>query len=181
TAELQPIRAPDGLNAAVGGCSWRGAASDVLRVVLYQDALVVERATGDVLEFADQTASGNSGIVLDVKTSWIHTSGFAGFKRLYKLGVQGKRIDTGGMTYVIQYDTDGTYDGDSPAAQTIAVSSPAPAYQELRPRVQKVSAVRLRVYETTPATTNNVALTGITMEIGTKKGPRRVPATQIAS
>lgn len=166
----------------VDGCSWKGD-GESLHVALAQGAILIERRSNSgALEYADQTAGGNLSVPLDVTTSWIHLAGIAGYQRTRSIGVQTERFNDGAIHVDIEYDRDGSYSGQAIEPSTYDWNNPAPAYLRIRPREQKVTGMRLRIYETSGvASTENVAIIALVFDVGLKPGLRRVADGQIGS
>lgn len=170
------------LSKIASGCAWRGLDGRVAHVVLQQGALLVERASNDALAYTDQTSTGNVGIPIDVQTSWIHVAGIAGLQRVRSMGVQLAKPNDSSIHVDLDFDIDGDFDEFNGLSETFDWASPAPAYLRVRPSIQKFTSTRVRVYEDVGAPNlENVSITSITFEIGSKRGLRRVSDTQIGT
>ena len=84
----------------------------------------------------------------------------------------------------VEYDLDGTFT-DGANLQTFTVDATTRPYVELRPRIQKCSALRIRVFEGSDdptgdqLTESTMNLHAITLVVARKPGLRRVsPTTQ---
>jgi hypothetical protein len=181
-AELPQTNADTRQAELVDGCSWKGD-GESLHVALAQGAILIERRRNSgALEFADQTSGGSVSVPLDITTSWIHLAGIAGYQRTRSIGVQTERLNAGAIHVDVEYDRDGSYSGEAIAPSTYDWANPAPAYLRIRPREQKVTGMRLRIYETSGvASTENVSIVALVFDIGLKPGLRRVADGQIGS
>lgn len=181
-AELVQTSATTRLSEIVGGTFWPGD-TGWRHVALAQGAVLIERGEDEALAFADQTASGNVGIPLDLTTSWIHLAGIAGYMRVRSMGVITERNENGAMHVDLEFDRDGSLRGQVIQPQTLDWTSPAPAYLRVRPREQKVSSVRMRIYEDSGVTTagSTVSVVGLVFDVGVLPGMRRVADAQVGS
>ena len=169
------------LNAMQAGTAWRGRQGQTCHVTLQQRGLAVERGNNDGVFSDIDHADASIPIPLDVQTEWIHLSGMAGLKIVPRFGVQTERVNAGAMSIDAWYDFVGDFDETTPD-ETFVFASPAPAYLLCKPMSRKFTSVMLRIYESgTVAATENVRLVSLTLEVGQKKGTRRVPATQIGT
>ena len=165
------------LSASAGGCSWPGALGSVQHVVLLQGGCYVERDPGDASEFVDEANAGGLAVRMDLETGWINTSGILGFRRLRHVLIQTQRVHAGPMAVDLYYDEDGS--GEDTTTDTVTYSSPAPPVLRRRTSRQKYP-VRIRVREPSSAPlTENVTITSFAIEVGIKKGLRRVPDTYL--
>jgi hypothetical protein len=169
------------LSQVAASCAWRGLDGQIAHCVLSQGSLLIERAAGDPLEFADQNSVATLGIPIDIQTSWIHIAGIAGYKRTRSGGVQLEKPNVSSMHVSMDYDIDGEYDENNGLSETFDWASPAPAYLRVRPSIQKFSACRLRIHDDGDTITESVSVTSITFDVGVKKGLRRVADTQIGT
>lgn len=170
------------LSEAADGCYWNGGAGPQ-HVVLAQGQLLVERLATDALAYADQSPAGDVGIPLDITTSWIHFGGLAGYVRIRSIGVLTERDENGAMHVDLEYDRSGALTGQEIQPSTYDWDSPAPAYLRVRPRVQKLSSMRMRIYEDSGVTTagNTVSIVGLVFDVGVLPGMRRVSDAQVGS
>lgn len=165
------------LNEMQAATSWRGEAGEVLHVFLQSGGLAIERAFDDTV-FADTTHTATVAIPIDITTDWISLAGIAGLKRVREVGINTRRLNDGEMSVDYFYDNDGSFN-DAQTPETKTWASPAPAYMPGMFAVQKVSAIKLRIYESgSVPQTENVRLEAITLKAGIKRGPRKVPASQ---
>jgi hypothetical protein len=98
-----------------------------------------------------------------------------------RIGVVCDKPEDTAMFADLYFDTTG--DRDEPEQQTgIEWTSPAPPYGLICPRIQKVSAIQVEIYESAGvATTENIAIYNLVFLVGQKKGLRKVANTQIGS
>jgi len=166
----------------VDGCYWPGDAGP-RHVALGQGGVLIQRLPTDTLAYADQTSTGNVGIPLDITTSWIHFGGLAGYVRIRSAGILTEREENGAMHVDLEYDVDGSLTGQAIQPSTYDWTSPAPAYLRVRPRVQKLGSMRMRIYEDSGVTTagNTVSIVGLVFDVGLLPGMRRVADGQIGT
>lgn len=165
------------LSSTAGGCSWRCNERDLSNIVACQGALLIERGKDDATPYADTNDLGNTTAVrMDLETGWISLAGVNGLKRLYEIQSLTE-LDGVGDDFAAQchYDVNGTFSLASP--QSFDWASPVDATVRLRPRTQKLSSVKLRLYE--PDTMSetvgaNRTIGPVTFRVGIKKGTRRV-------
>lgn len=182
-ADLVQTSATTRMSELVSGCSWHGGApGGSLHVALAQGAILIEREKGSALEFADATSVANVGVPIDLRFAWLHLAGVAGYKRVWKVGVQTNRLSPAAISADVDYERDGAYSGQAILSSTFSWASPAPSYLEIRPEVQKLTAIRVRIYESTGITTNEtVSIVGLVFEVAAKKGARRVAPEQVGT
>lgn len=181
-ADLVQTNANTRLAELVDGCYWQGDTGP-RHVALAQGAALIERLPTDALAYADQTSVANVGIPLDITTSWIHFGGLAGYVRVRSIGVLTERDENGAMHVDLEYDRSGALTGEEIEPSTYDWTSPAPAYLRVRPREQKVSSVRMRIYEDSGVTTagSTVSIVGLVFDVGVLPGMRRVSDAQVGS
>lgn len=161
-------------------CAWAGRENDMCHVVLQEGAVCVERASTSAV-YSDEGIGSTVSVPIDIQTEWIHVSGIAGFKRVREIVVQIEHPDASEVSADLYYDLDGSYDDSSPD-DTFTWSSGTLGHLRIRPSVQKMAAFMLRVYEsgTVPAT-ENIRVVSVTLDVAVRRGPRRVPDTQIGT
>lgn len=178
TARLEPPNTTAWLSSTASGCVWRANERDASLAVLCQGNLLVERGKDDATPYRDEDDTGAAEeIRFDIETGWIALAGIAGLKRVREIGVQTEIIGTPQLMYAeIDYDNDGTFSQASPELKQLGTAN---AYMRLRPRQQKMTAFRLRLYEPSGvAVAENRKIHGIVVHVGVKKGPRKVAGTQ---
>ncbi|MCA9656353.1 MAG: hypothetical protein KC501_40985 [Myxococcales bacterium] len=162
----------DALSAAAGGCAWLGTSREALHAVLEQGALLLERSADDASPYTDEDRDSTDAIPLQVRTGWVHPSGLAGYQRTREIGISLAKPDASGVRVVVATDFDGSYDGT--LTETFDFASPAPAYLRCRLRYQKGQAYRVQITELAPLpSTENLQITGMTLEVGRKRGLRK--------
>lgn len=181
-AELVQTSTNTRLAEVCGGTYWQGDTGS-RNVVLTQGAVLIEHDPSDADAYADQTSSGSVGIPIDLTTSWIHFGGIAGWQRTRRIGVVTEREEDGAMHVDLEFDRDGSLDGQQIQPQTMSWTSPAPAYLKVPPREQRCSSVRMRIYEDSGVTTagNTVTIVALVFEVGLLPGTRRVSDAQVGS
>lgn len=181
-ADLVQTSATTRLAEAMDGCSWHGNEGGTMHVVLAQGGLLVERSADDPLAFTDQTSVGDVGIPLHLRTSWMVLASLAGYVRVRSIGVQTERFNDAALSAMLEYDLDGSYEGQAIYPTYYSWASPAPAYLRIRPEQQKVNAVRMSIYEEIGITNSeNLAVVAIVLDVGIKPGLKRVSDAQIGS
>lgn len=168
----------DGLGRAAHGLMWRGFDGEVSHVLLQQGGAGFERPLSDTT-YGDQDESGDDiAIPIDVQTSWIHVADIGGLQRIRRILLTLSRPSASEITVSLEFSVDGGYEVD----QTQAVVFPSGTAVPLRvhPRVQKCTAFRIRIQETTPVpAADSLSITAITLVAGVKHGHSQVPAAQI--
>jgi hypothetical protein len=165
----------EGFDVAVGGCGWRGVDGGLVHVIAHEAGVRIEKGLHEDDLYEDDP---DSPVLIDITTAWMHLTGLSNAARIRRMFVETRRSDDGPMTVVVEYDKDGTFDGDVPAPSTHSFSSPAPGSLRVCPRVQKPNAVRVRVYEPVGASGGRVTLLGLSLQIPPKTAGvgRRSPA-----
>jgi hypothetical protein len=162
------------LNEMQHATAWRGLQGEVLHVVLQQGGLAIERSDDDTV-YADVGAAGTVSIPLDVTTEWVKLTGVSGLHRVKEIGLQTERVNTGPLTIEIWFDVEGRWDATGAAHQVYTYATSAPAYIAIRPRYEKISGFKLRVYEPSSCPqTENLRLVAMTIMYEPKPTMRRV-------
>lgn len=176
TAELEPPNTTAWLSSTAAGCSWRGNERDVSHAVLCQGNLLIERGKDDSTPYLDETDAGADSIVrVDIETGWIHFAGIAGHVRTWEIGISlGDHAAGGAIDCQVDTDRFGDYSLAAPVTYGFGTGG-LEGYLPIKPRVQRMTAFRLRLQETTDAD-NEAALVinGFSVVIGVQKGLRRV-------
>lgn len=173
------IVATANLSTYTDGLDWRGRNGETVHVILAGQGLLIERAD-DANAFIDSDQGGTAAVFMDVRTGWVNLEQIADFKRLRSVLVTLSKPQSTAVTIDIDYEIDGTFD----AAQTDTFTSASPAKKtiRIRPRIQKCTAIRLRVYETGAiALTENIKIHAVTLEIASKRGHLKVPDANVAT
>lgn len=153
--------------------SWRGRSGEVLFVPLVQGACFVERADDDTV-FADVDTAGTEPFAMLVETEWIHLSGVAGLKRITEIGIQAERLGAGTtVTIDAWYDTDGSYSEGAPDQTEPGLGADTDGYIRFRPDIQKMSGIRLRIYESNRPEIEGLRLVSLLIYYAAKGHPRR--------
>lgn len=170
---------------------WRGAEGESLRVILEQGSLLVERpsTTAPTIRYADSHRSGNGTATsdaysrVDIQTGWINLAGVAGLKRVWEVGLLCTTTASGDepdLDITLDYDLDGSYSGS--LNDTFTHEAPYVAYVRCRPRIQLLTALRIRIRDAGTYTNKlEWSVSSATLRCGVHRGLRRVPNTQIAS
>lgn len=171
TAPLPLGDASNWMSSGAGGTLWRGTVGDTLHVVLEQGAILLERPPTDATPYVDTDRSGDDPVFLDVTTERISLDGIAGFQRIKLIGIVLDKPNASPVNVQLWYDVDGSV---AELTETFTFASPASAYLRVKPRNQKCTSFRLRIYETVGSpSTENLQITGIHVEVGIKKGTRK--------
>jgi hypothetical protein len=119
---------------------------------------------------------------LDVQTAWIKLTGLQGYQSVRRLQVLGEYRSAHDLRIRVarDYRTDYTDDKSWTATPT-EVGGP----EQVRhgPSFRKCQAIKVRITATavgsdSPPTGEAVKLTGLGLEVGARKGLRRLPAAQ---
>lgn len=165
------------LNEMQHAVTWRGRQGTQQLVFLQQGGIGLERSVHDTV-FSDEGAAATVSVGLDVSTEWYDLQDLGGLYRVREFGIVTERINPGGMTCDLSYDTEGTFD-DSIVGDTFNFPSPAPAYLPLRPRIQKLRGFRLRIRELNPPATENVRIIKLMIRWEPKRQPGIYPRANI--
>jgi hypothetical protein len=131
--------------------------------------------------YEDTTANTDSGywVTLGVDTPWVRLGAVQGFQRVRRglLTLQNGAAGALTVTACVDYDTT--------TVQTWAFSSTALSGVEsvgMHVGPQSCAAIRFRITDSAPSvpSTNDIALTGLTLELGVKQGTNKLPAAQRA-
>lgn len=167
------------LNEMQHAATWRGRQGTQQLVFLQQGGVALERSIHDT-EFSDEGAAGTVSVGLDITTEWYTLQDLAGLYRVREIGIETQRINDGGMTVDIYYDTEGTFD-DNTIGDTFTWPSPAPAYLPIRPRIQKIRGFRLRIRELDPPPTENLRINKLMVRWQAKRQPGIYPRANIGT
>lgn len=160
------------LSRAAGSCAWQGTPGEALHVVIEQGAVLVEHSAADAAPYTDEDRNSADPIPLEVRMSWVHPSGLAGYQRTQRIVVHLAKPNASGVRVEVETDIDGTY--ANPLSETFTFATPAPASCECHLANQTGHAYRVRVYEITPVpASENLSVTGVTMLVGLRKGLRK--------
>lgn len=180
------------LSQPADGLAWKGV-GETLHCMLQMGALYIEREFTDANIHADQIITGGSGQstntlaynAIDIQTGWISFAGIAGLQRVWDV-----ILSTSGAASAddpdLQVDLDfeqssGNYTAP-PASQTITRVAPYNGAVRVRPRVTKLSGLRMRLRRAGTFTLlPDWNIVSATLKVGLKKGLKRVPSTQNAS
>jgi hypothetical protein len=165
---------------------WRSYSGETLHVFLQQGGgLGVERSKDDLV-FADVDYSETAvPVPMDITVEWIHLAGIAGYKKVNEIGIQLEKTNDVQVTVEVQYDLDGSYPEGAPTDTFTDLATAG--YVRVRPSIRKCSAMRIRVYESGDGAggpvplTENLKISSLTLKVGIKTGPRKVPDTQVGS
>ena len=149
---------------------------------MYRDRYVLTDGT-DVNQQVAAHGTGVYSYSLDLETAWIKLDGLQGFRRVRRLLVLGEYRTAHRLRVRIAYDYDDTWIDEflwAPSPTTVG----GPEQVEVRPSRPKGQAIKLRLTcrhasTDTPAPDEALTLTGLTLEVGTKrKSYRALPAAQ---
>lgn len=134
-----------------------------------------------VVYYEDTTANTDSGywVTMAVDTPWVRLGAVQGFQRARRAVLTLQNGSAAGLTVTACVDYDTT------TVQTWTFSSTTMTGAEqvgLHIGPQTSAAIRFRVSDTAPDVTsaNDLALVGLTLEVGTKLGTNKLPAAQRA-
>ena len=114
---------------------------------------------------------------LSVGTGWINVAGINGFQRVQKVQVTGKYYSAHTLRLRVYYDDETTYTDYTKATSTFVGADNVyePVFHLAR---QKCKRIRFVITEDTPTTGRAMALTGLTLLVGVKKGLRKAAAAK---
>ncbi len=134
------------------------------------NALVWQETPGT---FTDAGAA----VSLKLKTSWLSLAGLQGFQRAYKLMILGDYFSAHGLKVEIAVDFDSTI------VQTVNLTQSAAGVYQWRIDLtrQKCQAIQVTLTDTPTAPYGeSLAISGLTLEVGAKRGPFRPAAARIS-
>lgn len=142
---------------------------------VYNNIFYVVNTTGqDSVRSEDTTAGGSHA--LSVMTPWIKLSGLQGFGRIEEIAVLGEY--RGSHTLDLQLYRNYSETLIQQVTWTVSPTTVGDGEQlVIRPQIQKMEAIRIRVRERT-STTEAVRLSGLSITYSTKDRAFRVPAAQ---
>ncbi len=181
TAELPNIAAASSaLNALQSGCAWRGRQGDTCHVVLAQRGLAIERGSSDAT-YADVPSDDTPvAIPVDIQLGWLSFAGVSGYQRIRDIRVQLAKPQASEVSVTLDYEINGAY--DAAETDTFVATSPSPGELRVRPRIQKCTAIRIRIFESgSVPNTENIQIVSTTLIVGVYRGASRIPDTQIAT
>src|SRR5690606_4537901 len=101
----------------------------------------------------------------------IQLDGIAGFKRIKNIGIVLDKPNASPVNVQLWYDLDGDV---SELAETVTFASSNTNYLRVKPRVQKCTSFRVRIYETVGSpSSENLQITGIHVEVAVKRNLRK--------
>lgn len=110
-----PLSANLWQSSMASACAWRGHQSETAHVILQQGRLAYEHSETDTDAFADTNDNGmNAPVKIDVQLAWIHMSGIAGAKKLWRIGLQMEKPQASAVHFEMGYDWTGGYNEDAP-------------------------------------------------------------------
>lgn len=163
--------------------------------VIWQQAFTFLRADGTTLQEASGTFSdAGSHIPLRLTTSWLQFANLTGFQRVYKALVLGEYQTPHKLRVGVAYDFDpnvvqtdtiepqapGAYGSDSPYGAGTPYGGTFPLYlYRLFMARQKCTAVQLTLEDVQSGVpSEGLSLSAVSLEIGVKSGPVKLPATK---
>lgn len=142
------------------------------------DGLVLQ---DDTTRYNDDDLDGYASYNLRVKTGWLKPSGFQGYARTRRAAVLGERHTDGYMTIDVSRDYKSAVEQEIvfDTTQTMAVDDEL-CQHKFRLKNQNCEAVQLDItVEPNGGTEQSLSLTNLALEIGVKKGIRRLPNAKI--
>lgn len=153
----------------------------------YGQEVVMLMASGLMLQQTAWTPTatyGDNGVWIGAKvgTAWVHLSSMAGFQRLRRIYITGEYKSQHILNWALYQDYD-----DTTAAQsgtfTVAAATTKGGYQvRIDVAKQKSEAFRLVVWDTAGAYAigEGMRLSGLTLEVGVKRGGMKMATPQVA-
>ena len=110
---------------------------------------------------------------MKVGTGWMKLSGIQDFGRVWRVLILGRYWTDHTLTAKVYYDYDTSY----VETYTITPNPLNGIYQfNIHLARQKCEAMKIEIYDT--GTGQSMDLTGITLQVGVKKGVAKIPATR---
>lgn len=149
--------------AAVDGCVHRGR-------------FTVIASHGQVLQESDEThADADMHVPLKLATGWLQFAGLQGFQRVREMLILGEYASAHQLRVSIAYDFDPT-----PAqVETVTPTSTPPYQWRVHLARQKCQALQVTIEDVDSGTAGeSLSLSGLTFEVGVKRGPNRMSAAR---
>lgn len=166
---LTRIVAKDGAQGCVGQEPIRLVGNDAYSFLVTEE---LDSPTGH--QFVD---ANTSEYTMLVETRWFNVDSFAGFQRLYEIGVLGQWKSSHTLKITIYYDYDET---DFEAVTEVVSADPGTYLFRWQPKKQVSRAFKLRIEEVSPSgTEESFTLTGLDAIIGVKPRTHFGPSESI--
>lgn len=140
------------------------------KTVVLKDGSSIGIESGAYLDnFGETTTSISQKLV----TGWIKLSGIQDFGRIYRLLILGRYYSAHTLTCKVYYD----YSTDYSETYTITPNPAQGIYQfKIHLKKQKCESIKVEIYDT--GTGQSMDLSGLTMEVGVKRGTFKTPAVK---
>ena len=178
------------MSTVADACVWLTAAGEQLHVVLQHGALLIERDQSDLDLHVDQVRLGTSGNAsdtnnynaFDIEIGWLSLAGLAGHVRVWKVFTVTDPGAENGPGLRLDIDSDlsrGRYPQASVTTQTLTRAAEHDGVTDWRPRVQKLSGMRLRLTRNGSFTDLPTwSVLGFSLLVGRKPGMRETARSQ---
>jgi hypothetical protein len=164
--------------------TWKGTLStvDAISTCFINGEVYALNSNGLILKqnasFVDQYASPNyfENIITEIETSWLEVGMVNGFQRLRRIMLLGKSFGSSSFDIKIMRD----YDMTALETHTLVITEVSGQKIQANTHVanQKSSTVKINIKESGTGTPNKISLSGMTFEIGAKKGTAKVPSSR---
>lgn len=150
--------------------------SSVQALAAWNSKLVVLKTDGTVAiqgsNYQDSFGAATN-VVMKVATGWIKLSGLQDFSRIWRVLILGRYYSPHTLTAKVYYDYTTT------SSETYTFTPSSGLYQFLCHLArQKCESVKIEIYDTGAG--RSMDLTGLTLEVGIKRGAMKVPAARKA-
>ena len=155
---------------------WNGL-NDVIDAVsscIYNDNLTILNSASKILTQNSGYVDQNGNIIREIETSWVEAGSVQGFQRLRRIMFLGHGYGAASLDIKISRD----YDPTVLETHTLAITetSGAKIQSNLHVANQKMNTVKINIKDTGTGTAYNNALSGMTFELGLKKGTEKLAA-----
>lgn len=150
--------------------------SSVQCIGQWDNRLIVVKSDGSCAiegtDYQDSFASATD-IQMKVSTGWMKLSGIQDFGRVWRVLILGRWYSSHALTAKVYYDYSTSYS----ETYTISQATTITPYQfNLHLKKQKCESMKIEIYDT--GSGKSIELTGLTLEVGVKKGTMKLPATR---
>lgn len=168
---------PSIMSKLVGGTGWRGPDRELVHVIVAEGAVLHERIPS-ATSYGDDTHDSTVTVRMSALTGWLNVAGIAGYQRVRSASVTLDKPSAVPVTVRVEYDLDGSYisAAEGGLSDTFTFSTGSRVLR-IRPRYQKVTALRIRIEDEPPTAgadfSEGMRLQAITLDVGIKGKPGR--------
>ena len=147
---------------------------DAYSMCFYNNQLCILTSAGKILTQNSGYADMTGNIITEIETSWLEAGSVNGFQRLRRIMFLGHAH--GNASYDVKISRD--YDTTVLETHTLAITdSSGKVHRNLHVANQKSTTTKINIKESGTGTTNKTSLSGITFELGLKRGTAKVSSS----